>query len=517
MPAKYILAHDLGTTGNKATLFSIDGELGASALYEYPVSYPHNSWVEQDPEDFWKAVCLSTRELLEKARVSNTDVAGVCFSGQMMGCLLVDKEGRPLRPIIIWADTRAGDEAAEMEKKLGMDYVYRTTGHRISASYSAAKLLWVRNNEADLYRRAHKMMHAKDYIIYKLTGNYVTDYSDASGTNLFDLDKKDWDGRILAELGIDRALLPEPHPSKDEAGRISAAAARETGLLEGTPVIIGGGDGSCACVGAGVVSEGSAYNVLGSSSWISLASRKPVYDPEMRTFTWVHLDPELYTPCGTMQAAGYSYNWYKNTLCQDEIAQAGVTGKNPYKAIDEGVLRSAPGAGGLVYLPYLLGERSPRWDHDARGALIGLSVSSSKGDISRAILEGVAFNLKIILGVLEKGTPDGIGEVILIGGGAKGDVWLQILSDIWQKPLAIPVFREEATSLGAAVCGGIGIGAFKDYRVIRTFNRIEKTIKPNAALAEQYNTLFSIFDESYESLKGIYKKLMEYNRGYTKT
>jgi len=517
MSAKYILAHDLGTTGNKATLFSVDGELGASALYEYPVSYPHNSWVEQDPEDFWKAVCLSTRELLEKARVSNTDVAGVCFSGQMMGCLLVDKEGRPLRPIIIWADTRAGAEAGEMEKKLGMGYVYRTTGHRISASYSAAKLLWVRNNEADIYTRANKMLHAKDYIIYKLTGNYVTDYSDASGTNLFDLDKKAWDDRILAELGIDRSLLPEPHPSKDEAGRVSAAAARETGLLEGTPVIIGGGDGSCACVGAGVVSEGGAYNVLGSSSWISLASRKPVYDPEMRTFTWVHLDPELYTPCGTMQAAGYSYNWYRNTLCQDETSRAKDAGKSPYQLIDEGVLRAAPGAGGLIYLPYLLGERSPRWDHDARGALIGLSVSSGKGDISRAILEGVAFNLKIILGVLEKGTPDGIGEVILIGGGAKGDVWLQILSDIWQKPLAVPVFREEATSLGAAVCGGIGIGAFRDYGVIKRFNRIEKTIKPNPALAEQYNALFSIFDESYENLKGIYKKLMEYNRNYATT
>ena len=515
--AQYILAHDLGTTGNKATLFSVDGELGASALYEYPVSYPRTSWVEQNPDDFWKAVCLSTRELLEKANVRSADVAGVCFSGQMMGCLLVDRDGRPLRPMIIWADTRAGEQADEMEKKLGMEYVYRITGHRISASYSAAKLLWVRDNEPALYRQAHKMLHAKDYIIYRLTGNYVSDYSDASGTNLFDLDKKDWDERILKELGIDRSLLPELHPSSDRAGCITAAAAAETGLQEGTPVIIGGGDGSCACVGAGVVSEGSAYNVLGSSSWISLASKAPVYDREMRTFTWVHLDPALYTPCGTMQAAGYSYNWYRNTLCQDEITRARDTEKSPYKLIDEGVLRSPPGAGGLVYLPYLLGERSPRWDHDARGALIGLSVSSGKGDISRAILEGVAFNLKIILTILEKGTPDGIGEVILIGGGAKGEVWLQILADIWQKPLAVPVYREEATSLGAAVCGGIGIGAFRDYQVIRNFNRIEKTIKPNAALAEQYEALFSIFDESYSSLKGIYKRLMEYNRKFSKT
>ena len=513
---KYILAHDLGTSGNKATLFSVEGELGASSLYEYPVSYPHNSWVEQDPDDFWKAVCLSTRELLEKAKVSPSDVAGISFSGQMMGCLLVDSEGKPLRPIIIWADTRAGKQADEMEEKLGMEYVYRITGHRISASYSAAKLLWVKENEGDLYKCGYKMLHAKDYIIYKLTGNYVTDYSDAGGTNLFDLIKKDWDEQILKELGIGRSMLPDPHPSSDRAGLVTAAAARETGLLEGTPVIIGGGDGSCACVGAGVVSEGSAYCVLGSSSWISLASKAPVYDPNMRTFTWVHLDPAIYTPCGSMQAAGYSYNWYRNTLCQDEMSQAKSAGKSVYKLIDEGVMQSPPGAGGLVYLPYLLGERSPRWDHDARGALIGLSVSSSKGDVSRAILEGVAFNLKIIMGILEKGVPGGIGEVTLIGGGAKGDVWLQILADVWQKPIAVPVFREEATSLGAAVCGGIGVGAFKDYQVIKTLNKIERTITPNAALAGQYEALFSIFDESYESLKTIYKKLMEYNKNFPK-
>ncbi|MDR2730719.1 MAG: xylulokinase [Treponema sp.] len=510
---EYILAHDLGTSGNKATLFSIEGELGASVLYEYPVSYPYNSWVEQDPEDYWKAVCLSTRQLLDKAKVSSSDVTGVCFSGQMMGCLMVDRDGKPLRPIIIWADTRAGRQAGEMEKKLGMDYVYRTTGHRISASYSAAKLLWIRDNEAELYKRAHKILHAKDYIIYKLTGNFVTDYSDASGTNLFDLNKKDWDQRILDELDIPRSMLPEPRPSTNKAGTVSTEAARETGLTEGTPVIIGGGDGSCACVGAGVVSEGNAYNVLGSSSWISLASKAPVYDPEMRTFTWVHLDPALYTPCGTMQAAGYSYNWYKNTLCLDEIEKGRQTGENPYKLIDSAALVSPPGANGLIYLPYLLGERSPRWNHDARGAFIGLSITTGKGDISRAILEGVAFNLKIILEILEMGATAGkIDEIIMIGGGAKGNVWLQILSDIWQKPLAVPAYTEEATSLGAAVCGGIGIGAFKDFSVIHKFNVPVKRINPNKDCAAGYEKLFRLFNKAYDALVDTFMELAEYNR-----
>jgi xylulokinase len=513
MMGKFILAHDLGTSGNKATLFSLDGKMGASALYEYPVSYPGTGQVEQDPGDFWKAVCLSTRQLLEKAGVSAGDVAAVSFSGQMMGCLIVDAEGNALRPMIIWADTRAGAQEAEMEKKLGMDYVYRTTGHRISASYSAAKLLWVRDNEGGVYKRTCRMLHAKDYIIFKLTGNFVTDYSDASGTNLFDLVKKTWDRNILDALGISPDLLPEPHPSTDSAGGITAAAARETGLLEGTPVIIGGGDGSCACVGAGVVAEGSAYNVLGSSSWISLASAAPVYDDGRRTFTWVHLDPALYTPCGTMQAAGYSYNWYKNTLCGGEIAEAAKSGENPYRLIDDGAARSPPGAGGLLYLPYLLGERSPRWNHEARGAFVGLSVTTGKGDISRAVLEGVGFNLRIILRILEKGAAaDGIGQVIMIGGGAKGAVWLQILADIWQKALVVPAYTEEATSLGAAVCGGVGIGAFRDFSVIHQFNGPVKTILPHADLAPVYEELFGIFNETYDSMIGVYRRLAEFGR-----
>jgi xylulokinase len=513
MMASYILAHDLGTSGNKATLFSLDGEVDAGVLYEYPVYYPGPGFVEQKPEDFWRAVCVSTKQLLEQTKVSPSDVAAVSFSGQMMGCLLVDGQGDALRNIIIWADTRASEQEAAMVKALDTDYVYKTTGHRISASYSAAKLLWVRDHEHEIFKRAGKMIHAKDYIILRLTGNIVSDYSDASGTNLFDLKKKEWDKSILSALGIPLSMLPEVLPSTAKAGTVSARAAGETGLLEGTPVITGGGDGSCACVGAGVVSEGNTYNVLGSSSWISLASREPVYDPEMRTFTWVHLDPKLYTPCGTMQAAAYSYNWYKNTLCGGEIAEAENRRINPYKLIDEGAAASPAGSGGLLYLPYLLGERSPRWNHSARGAFVGLSVTTGKGDVSRSVLEGVGFNLKVILDIVEKGAPGGnIDEMIVIGGGAKGKAWLRILSDIWQKRLVVPKYTEEATSLGAAVCGGVGIGAFRDFSVIRRFNPLLDTIEPNPALGPRYNDLYSLFNQAYEALTGIYGDLAEFNR-----
>ena len=244
---------------------------------DYPTYTPQDRFVEQDPMDWWGAVCRGTRELLEKAKAAPEEVLCVSFSGQMMGCLPVDAQGNPLRRSIIWADTRAVTQEKEMIDRVGQAHGYRITGHRLSASYSAAKLMWVRENEPEVYHRTAKMLHAKDFIIRKLTGCFVTDYSDASGTNLLDIEKRAWSQEMLTALEISESLLPEVRRSCDAAGGVTAEAARETGLLEGTPVIIGGGDGSCACVGAGVVRPGRAYNVLGSSSWISLAAEKPLF------------------------------------------------------------------------------------------------------------------------------------------------------------------------------------------------------------------------------------------------
>lgn len=501
----YILAHDLGTSGNKATLYDFEGKLHSSLVYAYDTSYPGPNCVEQDPADWWKAVCISTRQLLEKAGIHKNEVACITFSAQMMGCLLVDRDGNPLRNSIIWADTRAVRQEKFMQSVLSMEAAYKITGHRISASYSAAKMLWIKDNLPEMYNRAYKFLHAKDYIIFKLTGNMVTDYSDASGMNLFDINKKEWSDDIINAIGIKRDILPDAHASTDIAGTVSEKAAPEIGLLSGTPVVIGGGDGSCAAVGAGVVEEGRAYNVVGSSSWVALATENPIYDPWMRTFNWVHLDPDLYSPCGTMQTAGYSLNWLKNTLCHMEVMEAGKQGVNPYAIIDSKVLNSPPGANSLLFLPYLLGERSPRWNPDAKGAFVGLKMTSTKEDILRSVLEGVGYNLRVILEVFYNYTQ--VNEVTVIGGGAKGKVWLQILADIWQKPVAIPEYMEEATSMGAAVCGGVGIGAFSSFKVIHQFNKTKAVILPRAEYAEVYTKLFGIFNDTYQALEPIYNKL----------
>ncbi len=484
-----ILAHDLGTTGNKATLFSLDGALIASVTKEYETFYPQNGWVEQNPQDWWEAVVLSTRELLEKSGKAPTDVACVCFSAQMMGCLIVDDHGKPLHNMLIWADTRSAEQEAEIIRRVGMERFYRITGHRASASYSAAKLMWLRDHAPEAYRKAYKLLNAKDYILYKMTGCFVTDFSDASSTNLLDLNRLEWSSELLDALEISPQLLPELHASTDIAGGLNKEAAEILGLLQGTPIIIGGGDGSCACVGAGVVKEGSAYNVLGSSSWISMASGKPVYDDAMRTFTWVHLDKNLYTPCGTMQAAGYSYRWFKDALCPNMS----------FDDINELAQASQPGANGLLFLPYLLGERSPRWDLGARGAYVGLSVSTSRGDMARAVMEGVALNLKIILDILNGACE--IDKVTMIGGGAKGALWLQILADVWQKPLACIANPGEATSMGAAVCGGVGIGAFKSFDAVARFTNYVNEIKPSKNNARLYEKLSKAFEMAYHGLR----------------
>ena len=507
----YLLAHDLGTSGCKAVLYDTEGNLKASALYEYKVSYPKEGWVEQDPEDWWGAVCGATKELLERSGIQPSEILALSFSAQMMGCLLVDREGNPLHPMLIWADTRSGEQEKRMIQALGARRGYEITGHRLSASYSAAKLLWLKDHRPEVYQKGFKLLHVKDYIVCKLTGVFATDYSDASGTNLLDINQKTWSEELIRAFEIRRELLPELHASSTVIGTVTPQAATATGLPAGLPVVLGGGDGSCACVGAGVVKGGMAYNVIGTSSWISCAAERPYLDPDMRTFNWIHLDPQLYTPCGTMQAAGFSYAWFRDTFGDSERAVAARMGTSAYQLLNAEIERCQPGAGGVLYLPYLLGERSPRWNHKARGAFVGMGASTTKGDMARAVLEGVGFNLKVILDALEQ--RDAVDELVVIGGGAKGDTWLQILADIWQKPLAVPVFLEEATSLGAIICAGVGAGVFSDYSAIERFNPIQKRIAPNPEHAGTYDTLFRIFEETYQSLLPVYERLAARGEG----
>jgi len=498
-----ILAHDLGTTGNKATLFAADGSIVASTFAGYDTSYAQPNWAEQDAHDWQMALFDSTRWLMQAAHEaghSAGDVAVVSFSGHMNGALLVDAAGAPLRPAIIWADQRATAEADLIRERCGEAEVYRLTGSRISPAYSAAKLLWIKQHQPEIYRRTRWMLQAKDYAAFLFSDVIATDFSDASLTLLLDLAGRRWAERLLEQLGLDAALLPPIFPSAQVIGNVTAQAAAATGLRAGTPVVIGGGDGACATVGAGAVRPGDAYNYIGSSSWVALTTAQPVLDPTRRTFNLAHLDPALNVALGAMQTAGGAFDWFERLLRCDREADP------LYAELDVEAAEVPPGANGLLFLPYLLGERSPHWNPLARGAFVGLAMPDGRGELARAVLEGVAFNLRAILDVL-RAQDLAVESMRLIGGGGKSALWRQILADVYDLPVEQLNLPANATALGAAIAGGVGVGIYPDYGVAQQLAPVARTDHPNPATQARYAALYALFQQSYTALEPVFEQL----------
>lgn len=503
--SKYVIAHDLGTSGNKATLFDEEGKLIASRVASYQTVYAAGNRAEQNPADWWKAIVETTNALLQL--VSPADIAGIALSGQMMGCLCIDKKGNPLHPHMLYCDQRSQEEEALLAEKIDPLRFYEITGHRISASYSIEKLMWIRKHMPEVFANTYKMLNAKDYINFRLCGTIATDPSDASGTNAYDLNRWAWSDEIIEAAGLDQSLFPEVRSSIDVIGEVTEAAARETGLRKGTPVICGGGDGSCAGVGVGCVAPGSSYNYLGSSSWVALTVEKPVVDEQRRTMNWAHVVPGMLHPSGTMQTAGASYNWMVQQLCRHEKAEAALSKGSVYELIDEQILQSPLGANKLLFLPYMMGERSPRWNVNAKGAFIGLTVGHTHADMLRAVMEGITLNLGLIVNIFRQHVP--VENMTVIGGCAQNPVWQQMMADIYQTDIHIPNYLEEATSMGAAILAGIGAGLFADFSVTDRFIHIDKTISPIAANVEKYKQLSEVFDRTYYHLKEVYTNLSD--------
>jgi xylulokinase len=500
MPPDLILAHDLGTTGNKATLFRADGSVIASAFAGYATNYPRLNWAEQDPADWEQAVFQSTGQLLDGSHVAPDQIAAICFSGHMQGALVVDEQGKPLRPAIIWADQRATAQAQRIRERCGEAETYQLTGNRVSAAYTAAKVLWIRDHQPDLFAQIHAVLQPKDYAVFLLTGVLATDYSDASLTQLLDLQERRWSEAMLEQLDLDIDLLPPLHPSSTLIGGVTTQAAQASGLKPGTPVVIGGGDGACATVGAGSVAAGQVYNYIGSSSWVALSSEEPVLDPQQRTFNFIHLDPNLYGAIGTMQAAGGAYDWL------DRLLQGETQVEPAYQALDALAASVPPGANSLVFLPYLLGERSPHWNPQARAAFVGLAMPHSRAELARAVLEGVAFNLRHILDIL-RSQGVAVDVMRLIGGGGKSALWRQILADVYGVPVALLDLPAQATALGAAIAGGIAVGLYPDYSVAQDLVPVRVVTEPDLSNRAVYEGLYQIYKESYVALEPIYRQL----------
>ncbi len=505
MVMKYLLAHDIGTSGNKATLFSVEGTLIKSCTVSYEAHYFNGTWVEQEAEDWWRAVCESSKELIRSAGIDAKEIAAISFSGQMMGCLCVDRNGRPLRPSIIWADSRAQKQALKIERKISQKDYYHISGHRNTASYGIQKLMWIRENEPEIYKKTYKVLNAKDYIVFKLTGKFYTEPSDANSFGCFDLKTFQWSDKILECTGVDREKLPEIVPSTYVAGEVARQVAVQAGLAEGTPVVMGGGDGVVANIGCGSIAPGKTYCCMGTSAWITTTTDQPVFDEEMRTVTWAHVIPGLYAPNGTMQYAGGSYSWVKQVICTLEMEQAKKNGTSPYDEMNRLAKDSPIGSGGVVFLPYMLGERAPRWNPYAKGTWLGLKPENTRGDMVRSVLEGITMNLSICLDILR--AKAGIEEITVVGGGAKSEVWQQIMADIYDAEIKVPRLLEEGGSMGAAVIGGVGVRVYPDFSAIERFMKIDQVKAPDRESVKKYGEIKKIFEQYYSALKDVFEEI----------
>lgn len=496
----YLLAHDLGTSGNKATLFTVEGEMINSIVQPYRTDFLTGNRIEQNPEDWWQAVCNCSAKLVRD--IAPGDIKAISFSGQMMGCVCIDHNGDLLRNAIIWADQRASMQESMLSSKISEEDFYRITGHRVSASYTLEKAMWIREHQPDVFKRVWKILQPKDYIVYKLTGKIATDYSDASGTNALDINSLQWSDYIFDVAQMDVALFPDVYPSTYVAGTVTSEAAEACGIRKNIPVVIGAGDGVAAAVGSACVEEGKVYNYLGSSSWISYTADKPYFDPDRRTFNWVHAVPDKYAPTGTMQAAGNTFNFIKS-LCYGGSDERGRSAE--YKQIEREIACSPCGSGGLLFLPYLLGERSPRWDKTAKGGILGITMNSTRGDILRAAIEGIAFNLDIIF----RSFPvyEQCESISLLGGLAQSDTVCQILSDTFNKHIDVIENAEEATSIGAAIIAGVGTGEIKDFNSANRFISTGKQIDAIQNNVEKYESLKILFEEYYQAVKMLYQKI----------
>ena len=503
---EYVIAHDLGTSGNKATLFDSEGRLCASSFSGYQTMYPYPGWAEQNQADWWGAVKTSTLDLLHKFTEAKKNIVAISFSGTMMCCSPVDAQGDPLYNAIIWSDQRAFKQRERLSKEIGDEVAYRVTGTVFIANYLAAKVLWLQDNYPEIYKKTHKFLMPKDFIAYHLTGEFVTDYSDASGTNLFDIQKKEWSQDIISRINIDAGKLPTTIPSTKIVGKLKKSAADELGLPDGIPVVIGGGDGPCATVGAGASKPGDCYNIYGTSSWTSVTTDTPLYDRLQRTFIICHLDENLYMGVGTMQSAGGSFEWLNGWIGGVENLFGGAIDVSSYEMLSLEAEKSVPGCNGVIFLPYLMGERSPYWDSEVKGAFLGLTRVAGRSQIIRSVLEGTVYHLKLILDILEENGSE-VSEVRLIGGGGKNRFLRKLMADIWGKPIVEMHYMEEATSLGAAIAGFVGVGVRKSILEAESMIQKKSVIHPEEKNTEIYSRYYEVFKEVYLALKPIHYKL----------
>lgn len=506
-----ILTYDIGTTGNKCSVFDERGQKLWSVVMAYDTIYPQPGWSEQRPDDFWASVINGTKVLIEDYGLDPKDVAVIGLSGHMNGCIPMDMEGQVLYNNIIHSDCRTGEECRNIQDIFSSQHFYNITGNRIDPHYTLPKVLWLKKHHPDIYKNTAYFLNTKDYMVYKLTGKLgITDYSDASLTCMLDIRTKKWSKELVEGLGIDINKLPRLKGSYEIAGGLSRDAAKILGLKEGTPVAVGGGDGACATKGAGVIEEGMAYNYIGSSSWISTMTKSPILDDGARIFNFCDLDGVHYNVTGTVQCATISYDWVIENLGKYEMELVAKGHGDIFQLIQEVAEGSPIGSRGVFFLPYLMGERTPYWDENTRGGFIGITLFHDRKDLFRSVYEGIAYALRSVLDVFEENQID-IKELNLIGGGAKSSLWNEIMCNVFNRPISVHPHPGEATSLGTAIAAGVGVGIFKSFKEAKDIIRFNRRLEPDSEAVAQYEKYYKIYKMMYPSLKSIYEAIASLN------
>ena len=502
----YLLGIDIGTSGTKTVLFDKDGGTVASSTYEYPMYQPNIGWAEQDPEDWWKGTCYTIKAVLSKSGVNPQDIRGVGLSGQMHGLVLLDGEGSVLRKSIIWCDQRTELECAQITELIGRERLIQITANPALTGFTASKIMWVKNNEPEVFKKVKKILLPKDYIRFKLTGEYATEVSDASGMQLMDIPKREWSGEVLDKLGIERSQLGRMYESQEVSGRVDHAGAGMTGLREGTPVVGGGGDQAAGAVGNGIVKPGVISSTIGTSGVVFAYSEKISIDPGGRVHTFCHAVPNTWHVMGVTQGAGLSLKWFRDNFCIEEKRVAELMGIDPYVLMDKEAEKVKPGCNGLIYLPYLMGERSPHLDAAAKGVFFGLSAKHEKQDMLRAVMEGVVYSLKDCLEII-KGMGVQINEVRASGGGGKSPLWRQMQADVFGAEVAT-TNSSEGPALGVALLAGVGTGLYASVaEACDTAIKVKNRQEPVGELNREYLKYYKIYGRLYSSLKQDYREL----------
>jgi xylulokinase len=503
----HLLGIDIGTSGTKTLICDEDGKVLATAMAEHPISSPKPGWSEQDPLDWWDATCKATKAVLKKAKLKPTDVGGIGLSGQMHGSVFLGDGPKPLRPALLWNDQRTARQCAEIESKAGgREALIELVANPALTGFTAPKILWVRENEPKVYAKTKHVLLPKDYIRYRMTGEYATEVSDASGMLLLDVARRTWSDKLLSLLDIDKSLLARLYESPEVTGTLSREGAAALGLKEGIPVVGGAGDQAAGAVGNGIVNPGIVSATLGTSGVVFAHSDAPTRDPGGRVHTMCHAVPGRWCVFGCMLSAGGSFQWLRNELGQGEVAAAKKQKVDPYELLIAEAKQAPLGSEGAFFLPYLTGERCPHPDPAARGGWIGLTARTNRAMLIRSLLEGVTYGMRDALEIM-KAMNIPISQVRASGGGARSPFWRQLQADIYNQPIVL-TNATEGPAYGVALLAGVGTGVWKSVEEAckRSIKQTDK-VSPNKKAAAAYEPFYRTYDKLYFDLKDRFREM----------